>query len=166
MMRTRATWSRAAAIALALAAGLAGCSDEPDHEGRVKVDCERTSAATVEDFARAPLPASATSLEVFCDGFTDTYVRARIVMPRRDLRSFLRAAGIKQPLRRGFRPFSEHEDDPPTWQVKSIEHVLGHEEDCLAVKSAACASGLAGRKLIVDLDNLRRATVYLEAFTT
>jgi len=157
---------RATAAALALVLSCAGCSDEPDQVGRVKLDCSQTSAATVEDFARAPLPASATSLEVFCDGVTDTYVRARVVMPRRDLRSFLRAAGIEQPLRRGFRPFSEHDDDPPTWQIKSIEHVLGHAEDCLAAKSPACASGLAGRKLIVDLDSPRRATLYLEAFTT
>jgi len=87
-------------------------------------------------------------------------------MPRRDLRRFLRGARVDKPLRRGFRPFSEREDDPPTWQIKSIERVLGHEENCLAVKTAACSSGLAGRKVIVDLDTPHRATVYLEAFTT
>ena len=161
-MTRRAT---AAALALALSVA-AGCSDEPDHDGRITVDCSQTSAATVEDFARAPLPASATSIEVFCDGFTDIYVRARVVMPRRDLRRFLRGAGVDKPLRRGFRPFSEHEDDPPTWQIRSIERVLGHEEDCLAVKTPACSSGLAGRKVIVDLDSPHRAIVYLEAFTT
>ena len=157
--------SAAAALALVLSVA-AGCSDESDHEARTRVDCSQTSAATIEDFARAPLPPSAMSLEVFCDGFTDIYVRARVVMPRRDLRRFLRGAGVDKPLRRGFRPFSEREDDPPTWQIKSIERVLGHEENCLAVKTAACSSGLAGRKVIVDLDTPHRATVYLEAFTT
>jgi len=158
---------RATAAALTFVLSVAaGCSNEPDHAGRIKVDCSQTSAATVEDFARAPLPASATSLEVFCDGVTDIYVRARVVMPRRDLRRFLRGAGVDKPLRRGFRPFSEREDDPPTWQIKSIERVLGHEEDCLAVTTPACASGLAGRKVIVDLDSPHRAIVYLEAFTT
>lgn len=161
-MTRRAT---AAALTFVLSVA-AGCSDEPDHEARTRVDCSQTSAATIEDFARAPLPPSATSLEVFCDGFTDIYVRARVVMPRRDLRRFLRGAGVDKPLRRGFRPFSEREDDPPTWQIKSIERVLGHEENCLAVKTAACSSGLAGRKVIVDLDTPHRATVYLEAFTT
>lgn len=161
-MTRRAT---AAALTFVLSVA-AGCSNEPDHAGRIKVDCSQTSAATVEDFARAPLPASATSLEVFCDGFTDIYVRARVVMPRRDLRRFLRGAGVDKPLRRGFRPFSEREDDPPTWQIKSIKRVLGHEEDCLAVTTPACASGLAGRKVIVDLDSPHRAIVYLEAFTT
>ena len=161
-MTRRAT---AAALTFVLSVA-AGCSNEPDHAGRIKVDCSQTSAATIEDFARAPLPPSAMSLEVFCDGFTDIYVRARVVMPRRDLRRFLRGAGVDKPLRRGFRPFSEREDDPPTWQIKSIERVLGHEENCLAVKTAACSSGLAGRKVIVDLDTPHRATVYLEAFTT
>lgn len=158
--------SALAAVILALSAAAGGCSDESDHTTRIKVDCAQTSAATVEDFAHAPLPPSATSLEVFCTGFTDTYVRARVVIARRDLRRFLRGAGISTPLRRGLRPFAEHENDPPTWQIKAIEHELGHEEDCLQDKTPACASGLAGRKLIVDLDTPHRATVYLEAFTT
>jgi hypothetical protein len=154
-------------LAVALTLSLAACSDdEPDNEGRIKVDCSETSAATVENFARAPIPKGATSLEVFCSGFTDTLVRARIVMPRRDLRRFLRDAGFSAPPRRGVRPFTERADDPPTWQIKRIEHVLGHEEDCLAVKTKACASGLAGRKIVVDLDTPNRAIVYLQAFTS
>jgi len=154
------------AIALTLALSATGCSDEPDNEGRIKVKCSQTSARTVVDFARSPLPKSATSLDVFCDGFTDTYVRARVVMARRDLRGFLRAANISTPLRSGFRPFAEREKDPETWQIKTIERVLGQEEDCLKDKTPACASGLAGRKVIVDLDTPGRAIVYLEAFTS
>lgn len=152
--------------ALAVLLALAGCSNEPDNEGRIRVDCSETSADTVEDFARAPLPDSATSLDVFCTGFTDTLVRARVVMPRKDLNRFLRDAGFSAPPRRGVRPFTERENDPPTWQIKRIDHVLGHEEDCLAVKTPACASGLAGRKVIVDLDTPHQAIVYLQAFTS
>jgi len=155
-----------ATIATAVALSATGCSDKPDHDRRIKVDCSQTSAATVEEFARAPLPASATSLEVFCEGFMDTFVRARIVMPRRALRGFLREADFSAPPRRGSRPFGERENDPPSWQIKRAEHVLGHQEDCMKVDTQACASGLAGRAVVVDLDDRRRAIVYLRAFTS
>jgi hypothetical protein len=152
-------------VALALTVGLAACSDEPDNAGRIKTDCTQTSAATVEEFARAPLPKSATSIEVFCSGFTDTLVRARIVMPRRDLGRFVRDAGFSGPLREGVRPFTESTRDPPTWQIKGIDRVRGLDEQCLKVKTPACA-GLAGRGVVVDLDTPSRAIVYLEAFTS
>jgi hypothetical protein len=158
--------ARAAIVgALVLVLGLTACSDEPDTEGRSKTDCAKTNAATVEDFVHTPLPPSVISAEVFCKGFTDTLVRARITMPRAALRPFVRDAGLSAPLRRGTRPFVEREGDPPTWQIKTIEHVLGLDEDCLYLKTPACA-GLAGRKVVVDLDEPGRAIVYLEAFTT
>lgn len=160
-MRSRAL----AAIATAAALSAAGCSEEPDHEGRVRTECTQSSAATVEQFARAPLPASATSLEVFCVGFTDMLVRARIVMPRRALRGFLRAADFSAPPRPGLRPFTERENDPPSWQIKKAGRVLGHEEECLKVKTRACAT-LAGRAIVIDLDDPHRAIVYLQAFTS
>ncbi len=151
------------ATAMALAAG--GCSDADD-EGPITTDCTETSAATVESFARAPIPESATTIEVFCSGFTDIFVRARIVLPRRDLDVFLDDAHFSAPPRRGVRPFTRHKNDPATWKIAQVKRVLGHEEECAQVKTLVCKSGLAGRRVIVDLDTPGRATVYLQAYTT
>lgn len=63
--------------------------------------------------------------------------------------------------------FTDTAKDPLRWKVDAIVRVAGHEERCLSAKDvAACATGLAGRRVMVDLDDPARAVVYLEAFTS
>lgn len=102
-----------------------------------------------------------------CKGFTDTFVRARVDLPRTELDALISGASFSAPLRPGYRPFADRAKDPLRWKVDAIVSVAGHEESCLSAKGvAACATGPAGRRVMVDLDDPVRAVVYLEAFTS
>ena len=76
-------------------------------------------------------------------------------------------ANLSGPLRPGYRLFVDTATDALRWKVDALFSVAGHEESCLSAKDvAACATGLAGRRVMVDLDDPARAVVYLEAFTS
>jgi len=87
-------------------------------------------------------------------------------VPRTELDTLISGANFSGPLRPGYRPFADTAKEPLRWKVDAIVSVAGHEESCLSAKDvAACATGLAGRRVMVDLDDPARPVV-LEAFTS
>jgi len=157
-----------AALGAVMVVSASGCGDGGGKDERIlEAVCSEPPRATVENFMAVRLPPSAQVAQIDCKGFTDTFVRARVDVPRTELDTLISGANFSGPLRPGYRPFADTATDTLGWKVDAIVSVAGHEERCLSAKDvAACATGLAGRRVMVDLDDPVRAVVYLEAFTS
>lgn len=147
----------AAALLAALAAGACGQSSPPEPApGRSEERTElppRPSVVEAERFARIDVPRSATDVEAVSGGAMDEVLRMRFTIPRADLATFVRGSRFTERLEEGYRPFLDGEVAETGWKTERIERLRGVSE---------IVDGL-GRRVLVDLDDPERATVYVVA---
>ncbi len=111
--------------------------------------------ATIEQYARIKLPASATDIHSYTESGMDRIILVRFTLPATDLSQFLRDAGYTEPLRNNYNPLSAWNGyDLPWLQPESAANFAG-----------GIASELSfAKRIFVDTSDPQTYIVYLEHF--
>ncbi|HLK96162.1 MAG TPA: hypothetical protein VK364_00195 [Hymenobacter sp.] len=111
--------------------------------------------ATIEQYARIKLPASATDIHSYTESGMDRIIYVRFTLPAGDLEQFLRDARYTEPLRNNYNPiFTDAQEQFDWWQTDQAQSFRG-------IKASEPSFA---KNILVDTSDPQTYIVYLEHF--
>ncbi len=111
--------------------------------------------ATIEQYARIKLPASATDIHSYTVSGIDRAILVRFTLPSTDLSEFLRDAGYVETLRAGYNPIS-------SWPREKLEWWKSDQTN--EFRGGSVMEPSFWKNIFVDTSDQQTYIVYLEHF--
>jgi len=113
--------------------------------------------ATIEQYARIKLPASATDIHSYTESGMDRIIYVRFTLPASDLEQFLRDSGYSEPLRNNYNPIS-------AWPKKRFD--WWHADQAQSFRGGEVSEPSFWKNIFVDTSDPQTYIVYLKHFET
>ncbi len=113
--------------------------------------------ATIEQYARIMLPASATDIHSYTESGIDRIIYVRFTLPASDLDQFLRDSGYTEPLRNNYNPI-------PVWTKEEFD--WWHADQAQSFRDGKASEPSFWKNIFVDTSDPQTYIVYLEHFET
>ncbi|HLK96163.1 MAG TPA: hypothetical protein VK364_00200 [Hymenobacter sp.] len=134
---------------LGMLLALSGCAGVSINDGAP------LDRATIEQYARIKLPASATDIHSYTESGMDRIILVRFTLPAGALEQFLRDAGYSEPLRNNYNPVSAWPEEKFDWW---------NPDQAQSFRGGKAAEPGFWKNIFVDASDPQTSIVYLEHF--